>query len=51
MSLIKERLEIHFDEDGLTAWAINSEGELIPSTIVYDWAWQNFFPESKIFHN
>ncbi|MEM1220458.1 MAG: DUF3179 domain-containing (seleno)protein, partial [Bacteroidota bacterium] len=46
--LREENLVIHFDVEGLTAWAESPSGDLLPSTMVYDWAWENFFPESEI---
>lgn len=42
-----QELQIHFDAEGLTAWAENSDQEIIPNAIVYNWAWKNFFPESE----
>ncbi len=42
-----QELNIHFDQNGLTAWVTKSRGEMIPSTVVYNWAWHNFFPESR----
>ena len=44
----EEDLLIHFDVEGLTAWVESPSGDLLPSTMVYDWAWENFFPESEI---
>ncbi|TNJ40913.1 DUF3179 domain-containing protein [Tamlana fucoidanivorans] len=43
------KFNVHFDESGLTAWAENINGKMIPSAIAYNWAWKNFYPESKIF--
>ncbi len=42
-------ITIHFDEAGLTAWAEDKEGKMIASSIVYDWAWRTFFPDSQTF--
>ena len=39
-----QELLIHFDEAGLTAWAEDQKGNILPSTLVYEWAWNNFFP-------
>jgi hypothetical protein len=44
-----EEVYIHFDSSGLTAWAENKKGGMIPSTIVYDWAWNNFYPNTIVF--
>lgn len=46
-TLNNQDLEIHFKRDGLTAWVTNSNGEMIPSAVVYNWAWDSFFPESR----
>ena len=37
---------VHFDKEGMTAWAENRAGTILPGTIVYDWAWERFFPNS-----
>jgi hypothetical protein len=42
-------LIIHFDALGLTAWAEDTKGKMIPSAIAYDWAWSNFYPNSIIY--
>ena len=34
--------------EGMTAWAETVEGELLPGTMVYQWAWMNFYPESEV---
>ena len=42
-------LVIKFEESGLVAWAEDKNGKTLPGTMVYDWAWKNFFPESEIY--
>ena len=42
-----EEVLIYFDKDGLTAWVEDGAGKMLSSTLVYDWAWKNFFPETK----
>lgn len=49
--LNNKELEIHFDKAGLAAWVTDSNGKMIPSTVVYNWAWNNFFPKSRIYMN
>lgn len=44
-------LLIHFDSLGLTAWTEDSNERMIPSVIVYDWAWINFYPNTEVFKN
>ena len=50
-TLANTTMTIHFNVEGLTAWATNSEGELIPSTLAYNWAWKNFYPETTWFRS
>ena len=49
--LAGKNITIHFDQLGLTAWAEDSMGmgTAIPTTLVYQWAWQNFHPNTVIF--
>ncbi len=44
-----KELVIYFDALGLTAWAEDAKGGTIPSAIVYDWAWSNFYPNTIVF--
>ena len=48
IELYKE-LIIYFDALGLTAWAEDTKGSPIPSAIVYEWAWINFYPNTIVF--
>ncbi len=50
-TLEDQELLIHFDESGYTAWAEDKNGNMIPGTIVYDWAWNSFFPDSGTYGN
>lgn len=38
---------VHFNEPGITAWIEDKNGKLVPSTMVYNWAWNNFYPNSQ----
>lgn len=49
--ILGETLVIHFDESGMTAWVEDSKGNLLPSTLAYNWAWKNFHSETLIFEN
>ena len=40
---------IHSDEKGLTAWAEDQQGKIIPGTLVYRWAWKHFYPRSEYY--
>lgn len=42
-------VNIHFADDGLSAWAENESGELLPGVLSYKDGWLSFYPESKIF--
>ena len=44
-----ERVAVHHDADGLTAWAENSEGELLPGVLAYESGWLAFYPNSAIY--
>ena len=47
--LEEQELTIHFDKTGLTAWAEDQDGKMVPGTLAYDWAWESFYPKSEIF--
>lgn len=40
---------VHFDKEGLTAWAKDSTGMALPGTLAYDWAWKSFYPKGLVF--
>lgn len=44
-----ELISIHFNKDGITAWAEDGNGNMIPSAIVYNWAWKSFYPNTVFF--
>ncbi len=44
-----EDILVYTNKEGLTAWAESEEGDLLPATIVYKWAWDNFYPESAMY--
>jgi len=48
-AISNQRLAIHFDPSGLTAWAEDVEGSIVPSTLSYDWACKSFHPESLVY--
>lgn len=39
---------IHFDRDSKTAYVTGQSGAVLPSTTVYWFAWQDFFPETQV---
>lgn len=43
------RLLIHYVGAALTAWALDSRGNLAPGVLAYEWGWRRFFPETRIF--
>jgi Protein of unknown function (DUF3179) len=44
-----EKVTIHTGPDGLSAWAENAAGELLPAVLLYRRGWANFFPDSSYF--
>jgi hypothetical protein len=44
-------LMIHFDKDSKTAYVTAQSGEVLPSTTVYWFAWQDFFPQTQVLPN
>jgi hypothetical protein len=49
MELGGQTITVFYNEDGLTAWAENAGGELLPSVLAYQSGWMDFFPQSKSF--
>ena len=49
--LAGKTITIYFDQSGLTAWAEDNMGAAMPTTLVYQWAWKNFHPNTVIFEN
>lgn len=39
---------VHYDADGLTAWAEDARGELLPTVLAYRDGWLAFFPKSRV---
>ncbi len=39
---------IHFDRKSKTAWVTNRSGGVLPSTTVFWFAWQDFYPQTQI---
>jgi hypothetical protein len=44
-------LVIHFDKASNTAYATAQSGEVLPSTTVYWFAWQDFHPQTRVLEN
>ncbi len=40
-------ITIHFDAEGLTAWAENDAGELLMSVLAYEQGWRSFYPHTS----
>ncbi len=40
-------IAIHFDAEGLTAWAENDAGELLMSVLAYEQGWRSFYPHTS----
>jgi len=43
-----QTVTIHFDAQGLTAWATNAAGELLMTVLAYETGWQTFFPDTQV---
>ncbi len=46
-----DKIKVHYAEDGVTAWAENRYGELMPGVLAYEDGWLEFFPSSKLFED
>ncbi len=44
-----EAVTIHHDKEGMTAWAVDGEGTLLPAVLAYEAGWKDFFPASRVF--
>lgn len=42
-------VRVHYDEEGMTAWAEDPGGDLFPGVLAYEWGWKRFFPETETF--
>jgi hypothetical protein len=41
-------LRIHFDRESKTAWVTNESGDVVPSAMVYWFAWHDFYPQTQV---
>lgn len=39
---------IHFDAEGLTAWATDASGDLLTTVLAYESGWLTFFPNTQV---
>jgi hypothetical protein len=44
-----EEATIHYDKEGITAWAVDEEGTLLPAVLAYESGWKDFFPDTGVF--
>ncbi len=44
----EQAVTIHFDAEGLTAWATDNTDELVMTVLAYESGWLAFFPNSQI---
>lgn len=40
---------IHYDAEGLTAWALDADGNMLVTVLAYETGWRTFFPETAVF--
>jgi hypothetical protein len=43
-----QSITIHYQHDALTAWAEDADGVLLDGVLTYRWAWDRFFPASRV---
>jgi len=43
-----QQVMIHFDAEGLTAWATDVSGELFTTVLAYESGWLSFFPNTQV---
>jgi len=44
------QLEIHYHKEAMTAWAEDSDGNLLPGVLAYEFGWLDFYPDSEIYN-
>lgn len=49
LELDGKKVTIHYKNEALTAWAEDSEGNLLPGVLAYKEGWLNFHPNSEVF--
>lgn len=49
LTLGGEEITVHYRNSALTAWAEDSEGNLLPGVLAYEEGWKDFNPESEIY--
>jgi len=46
----RHRVKVFFDPQTETAWVTDEMGIPIPSYVTFAYAWEMFYPDSKVFH-
>ncbi|RMH16914.1 MAG: DUF3179 domain-containing protein [Acidobacteria bacterium] len=49
LSIGGQEVVVHYDGEGLTAWAEDPQGNLLPGVLAYRFGWLDFHPESSIY--
>lgn len=44
-----QAVTVRYSRSGLTAWAEDAGGEVLPAILAYEEGWRSFFPESRTF--
>ncbi len=44
-------IRIQYSQEGMTAWAQDSDGQVLPGSIAYDWAWKTFYPATVVYRD
>ena len=42
-------IQVHYDGEGVVAWATNSDGDLLNTVLAYAGPWREFFPTTEIY--
>jgi len=44
-----ESVQIHHHAGGMTAWAEDGDGRLLPAVLAYEYGWKDFFPDTRVY--
>ena len=43
------KVKIHWDRDNQSAWVADDQGQILPSTLLFWFAWYAFYPDTEVF--
>ena len=44
-----QKVAVYYSERGRSAWVIDEALEVVPTVLIYDWAWAGFYPDTGIY--